>query len=354
MMIDLRSDTVTQPTDEMRRAMAEAEVGDDVYQDDPTVNKLQHLGADMLGKEAALFVPSGTFGNELAVFTWAPRGSEVVLGEESHIVVHEAGAAAVIAGVQTRTVPAPANLLSAELIAPRLRRRELHEPATSLICVEDATSPGRALSLAALDGIRALADQWKLPIHMDGARIFNAAAALGCTAKDIAARADSVMFCLSKGLCSPVGSLLAGPADFIEEARYKRKIMGGGMRQVGILAAAGLISLREMTKGISDDNRRCKRLAEGLAQLPALEVHPEEVDINMVFFRWTQQGRLPEEAKINAVVDAFAREGIRVSPPDTHGNWRFVTHHWVDDAAAAKVLAVSQRVWGQAAIPPWS
>ncbi|MDR1058369.1 MAG: threonine aldolase family protein, partial [Treponema sp.] len=273
-MIDLRSDTVTQPTAAMRKAMAEAEVGDDVYGDDPTVNRLEALGAELTGKEAAVFVPSGTFGNQLALFPWCVRGSEVILGEECHIIQHEAGAASVIAGVQTRPVPAPGGILPAELIRKRLRRRDLHAPATSLICLENAHSLGKVTPLSAMDAVRGIADEWGLPIHLDGARLFNAAAALAAgegagdaspdlyrMVKEIAARADSVMFCLSKGLCAPVGSLLAGKASFIAEARMKRKIMGGGMRQAGILAAAGICALSEQPGQLAEDHRRARRLA---------------------------------------------------------------------------------------------
>jgi threonine aldolase len=261
-MIDIRSDTVTQPTAAMRKAMAEAEVGDDVYGDDPTVNRLERLGAQMLGKEAALFVPSGTFGNQLALFTWCPRGTEVVLGEDCHIVVHEAGAPSVIAGVQTRCVPDPGGILDPVEIKKRLRKQDLHAPATSLICMENAHSSGRVVPLKDMDAVRAIAKEWGLPVHLDGARIFNAAAALDCSASDIAARVDSVMFCLSKGLCAPIGSLLAGTKDFISAARFKRKIMGGGMRQAGILAAAGIIALKEHSLLLEADHRRAKKLAD--------------------------------------------------------------------------------------------
>ena len=268
-MIDIRSDTVTRPTDAMRAAMAQADVGDDVYGDDPTINRLEALGAQMLGKEAALFVPSGTFGNQLALFTWCRRGTEVILGDECHIVVHEAGAPSVIAGVQTRCVPNPGGVLAPQEILRRLRRQDLHAPATSLICLENAHSAGRAVALADMDAVRAIADEWKLPVHLDGARIFNAAAALGCSARDIAARADSVMFCLSKGLCAPVGSLLAGTKEFVDAARLKRKVMGGGMRQAGILAAAGIIALNEHTKLLAAITRAPKSLRGAWQSLKA-------------------------------------------------------------------------------------
>jgi L-threonine aldolase (EC 4.1.2.5) len=237
--IDLRSDTVTWPTDAMRRAMAEAPVGDDVYGDDPTINELERLAADMTGKEAALFVPSGTFGNQLSLFTWCPRGSEVILGEQCHIIQHEAGAASVIAGVQTRPIFAPAGILPPEAIEERIRGNDIHFPPTSLVCLENAHSSGRVVPLSYMREVADLAHRHGLPVHLDGARLFNAATALGVDATEIAGTVDSVMFCLSKGLCAPVGSMLAGPRDFVEKARRKRKIMGGGMRQAGVLAAAG-------------------------------------------------------------------------------------------------------------------
>jgi threonine aldolase len=340
-MIDLRSDTVTAPTAAMRKAMAEAEVGDDVYGDDPTVKRLEELGAELTGKEAALFVPSGTFGNELALFTWCPRGTEVILGEECHIIGHEAGAPAAIAGVQTRCISAPDGVLAPEDVRGRLRKRGLHAPATSLICLENAHSLGRAAPLAAMDAVKALADEWGLPVHLDGARIFNAALALGCDVRDIARRAGSVMFCLSKGLCAPVGSLLAGPADFIGEARLKRKILGGGMRQAGILAAAGIIALTEHPPLLAEDHRRAKKLARALAAIPGMAINPAETDINMVFFRFPPAEDPGRAAEITA---AFARGGIIINPPE-NGVFRFVTHYWTGDGELEAVIRASEKIF---------
>jgi threonine aldolase len=347
MVIDIRSDTVTQPTEAMRKAMAAAEVGDDVYGDDPTVNRLEALGAEMLGKEAALFVPSGTFGNQLALFTWCRRGTEVVLGEECHILVHEAGAPPVIAGVQTRGIPAPDGVLEPNAIRKRLRTQDLHAPATSLICLENAHSSGRVVPLAAMDDVRTAADERGLPIHLDGARIFNAAAALGCEAREIAKRADSVMFCLSKGLCAPVGSLLAGPGAFVEAARLKRKVMGGGMRQAGILAAAGIIALTEHTALLAADHARAKRLAQGLAKIEGIVVDQSAVEINMVFFSH------PAAADANAeqaahITQEFAKRGIRINPPEG-GLFRFVTHYWIGDAELDAILAAAAAIFPGAA-----
>jgi threonine aldolase len=339
-MIDIRSDTVTKPTDAMRAAMAAAEVGDDVYGDDPTVNELEKLGASMLGKEAAVFVPSGTFGNQLALFTWCGRGSEVILGEQCHIIQHEAGAASVIAGVQTRVIDAPDGMLCIGEVRKRLRKAALQEPATSLICVENAHSSGRVVSLEAMDELRKLSSEWELPIHLDGARIFNAAAALGVGAEDIARRADSVMFCLSKGLCAPVGSLLAGTKDFAVKARRKRKIMGGGMRQAGIIAAAGIIALKEMSGLVFHDHKRAKDIARALAAIPGVKISPEETEINMVFFTCpAASGKAKEFAR------AFAEHGILINPPDGNGLFRFATHYWIGDGESEKIIAACRRIF---------
>ena len=340
-MIDIRSDTVTKPTEAMRKAMAEAEVGDDVYGDDPTVIKLEKLGARMMGKEAALFVPSGTFGNQVSLFTWCRRGTEVLLGEECHIIQHEAGAASVIAGVQTRPIPAPDGVLTAKALRDRLRKQDLHAPATSLICIENAHSLGRSVPLATMDEVRAVAEEWNLPIHLDGARIFNAAVALKCEARDIAARADSVMFCLSKGLCAPVGSLLAGKRKFIEEARLKRKIMGGGMRQAGILAAAGIIALEGQTSLLEADHQRAKKMARELAKIPGLLINPRETEINMVFFSWPPA----EDQKIAArIMETFRKHRILINSPE-RGLFRFVTHYWIGDAEAETILAAAREAF---------
>ena len=340
-MIDIRSDTVTQPTPAMRRAMADAAVGDDVYGDDPTVNQLEKLGAQMLGKEAALFVPSGTFGNQLALFTWCKRGTEVILGEDCHIVVHEAGAPSVIAAVQTRPVPDSGGVMQPGDVLKRLRRQDLHAPATSLICMENAHSSGKVASLADMDAVKAIAGEWGLPVHLDGARIFNAAAALGCNASEIAARADSVMFCLSKGLCAPVGSLLAGPKECIEAARLKRKIMGGGMRQAGILAAAGIIALEEHTGLLAEDHRRAKQLAQGLAAINGVSVNENDVDINMVFFSHPAAASSPAAEKM---VKQFADRGIVINHPE-QGVFRFVTHYWIGDNEVEAILAAAKEIF---------
>jgi threonine aldolase len=259
----------------------------------------------------------------------------------------------VIAGVQTRTISAPDGVLPADAVASRLRKRELHFPATSLVCMENAHSLGRAVPLEAMTAVQELASYRGLPVHLDGARIFNAALALGCTAADIAARATTVMFCLSKGLCAPAGSLLAGPAALIEEARYKRKIMGGGMRQAGILAAAGIIALQTHPALLAADHARARRLEQGLAALDGITVLPG--DINLVFFH------AADKAKAAAAVDAFRARGILINPPDLSpssqspqspqssepGAWlfRFATHYWIGDGEVEKILAASREIF---------
>jgi threonine aldolase len=320
--------------------MAGAEVWDDDYGDDPTINRLEALASAMKGKEAAVFVPSGTFGNQLALFTWCGRGTEIVLGEDSHILVHEAGAASVIAGVQTRPVPAPDGVLS-PLLERRLRKRDLHAPGTSLICLENANSLGRVVPLAEMDAVRKIADDWGLPVHLDGARIFNAAAALGTDPRNIASRADSVMFCLSKGLCAPVGSLLVGKKDFIGEARMKRKIMGGGMRQAGILAAAGIVALTSQAAPLTGDHLRAKRLAEELGTIPGIETRPEEVDINMVFFSFPPA---EEQSAADRIVRTFAEHRIRINPPEK-GKFRFCTHYWIGDDEVEAILRAGREAF---------
>ncbi len=343
--IDLRSDTVTWPTPEMRSAMAAAPVGDDVYGDDPSVNELESRAAERVGKEAALFVPSGTFGNQLALFTWCPRGSEVILGEDCHIVQHEAGGAAVIAGVQIRPIPAATGILAPDAIRERIREEDIHHPLTSLICVENAHSSGRVVPLSAMDAVYALAQARGLPVHLDGARLFNAAAALGVEAAQIAARADSVMFCLSKGLCAPVGSILAGPRDFIAAARKKRKVLGGGLRQAGVLAAAGLVALERMTARLAEDHGNARRLASLLADIPGIVLDAGSVEINMVFFKAAFSGATERFAA--RMEEGMRRRGVLINPPH-EGAFRFVTHYWVDAARVELAARAFRETYAEA------
>lgn len=319
--IDLRSDTVTMPTEEMRKAMAEAEVGDDVYEDDPTLKRLEELAAQMVGKEAALFVPSGTFGNQLCLLTHTLRGDEVILGKDCHIVLHEVGGAAVIAGVQLRTLDSRNGMLDPESVEAAIRPvDDIHYPRTGLVCVENAHGLGIAIPVSNLRAIKDVAEKHNLPVHMDGARIFNAAVALNVDAKEIAACADSVMFCLSKGLAAPVGSMVAGTKTFIERARKNRKLMGGGMRQAGILAAAGIIALEKMTKRLHVDHENAAYMADRLSQIPRVNVKEDRLDIDMVFF---EMG--PEVVEEQKLIDHFFKNGIKISGTED-GEWRFVTN----------------------------
>lgn len=324
--IDVRSDTVTWPTDEMRAAMASASVGDDVYGDDPTVRELEAYAASISGKEAALFTPSGTFANQLALFTHCARGTEVILDDASHIVRHECGGASVIASVQLRTIDCATEIFSAENIQKKIRiDDDIHEPKTSLICVENAHSNGTVMPLSIMENIRRCADRNHLPVHLDGARLFNAAIALGVQAKDITQYADSVMFCLSKGLCAPIGSILAGKAKFIEEARRKRKLMGGGLRQAGILAAAGLIGLKEMRHRLDKDHENAQLLAKMLAEIPGARIDLPSVQINMVYFNHEKNATIDSEA----FVEFMRGKKILVLPSDRDNQMRFVTHNWI-------------------------
>lgn len=318
--IDLRSDTVTMPTAEMREAMANALVGDDVYQDDPTVNKLEEISAQMVGMDAALFVPSGTFGNQLAIFTHAKRGQEVIVGKDNHIVVHEVGASAVIAGVQLRTIETDKGKMDPNVIEKSIRADDIHEPETGLICVENAHGVGTVMSLDNLRAIKSIAEKHSIPVHMDGARLFNAATALNIDVKEITSCADSVMFCLSKGLAAPIGSILAGEKKFIESARKKRKLMGGGMRQAGIIAAAGIIALEKMTSRLKEDHDNAKYFAEELSKIPGINVKLDRLDIDMIFFELSE-----EVISSKQFVEKLYEKNIKINGID-NGEYRFVTH----------------------------
>lgn len=330
--IDLRSDTVTMPTEAMREAMAKAPVGDDVYEDDPTMRELEEYAANLAGKEAALFAPSGTFANQLAIFTHCKRGNEVILPRDCHVVLHEVGAASVIAGVQLRTLNAVHGAMDAEEVEATIRTEDIHYPETGLICMENAYSDGTVVPMEAIKAVFAKAKAHRIPVHTDGARLFNAAAALNVEPKELLQYTDSAMFCLSKGLCAPVGSMLVGNRDFIHHARKKRKLMGGGMRQVGILAAAGLIALKEMRGRLVEDHENAKYFADALSEIPGIEVERDCLDINMVFFRVTD-----EELKINMTEKNFRENGIKINPEED-GLFRFVTHHDLSRASIDTVV----------------
>ena len=288
-IIDLRSDTVTLPTDEMRRAMYEAEVGDDVHREDPTVNRIEELAAEVMGKEAALFTTSGTMSNLLGVLTNTRPGDEIIVGSEAHILWYEVGGASALGGVIIRTVPndedgrlAPAD------VEKTIRTDNIHFPKSTLLCLENTHNRcgGAVLTREYTEEISGLAHQRGLLVHLDGARIFNAAVALGIPAKELAAPVDTVNFCLSKGLSAPVGSLFCGTKEAMERARKWRKMLGGGMRQVGVIAAAGIVAIETMVDRLAEDHANAKKLAEGLAQIPGFSVRPEKVQSNIVNFEF--------------------------------------------------------------------
>ena len=333
--VDLRSDTVTKPTPEMREAMAEAEVGDDVYGDDPTVNQLQVKAAEMLGKEAALFVPSGTMGNLLALLVHCSRGEEVICGDKSHIYVNEAGGMAALGGIYPHPVPNQKDgTLRLEDIRASIQPDDSHRTITRLVCIENTQNMcgGVVLSVEYTKQVGQLAKEYRLKFHIDGARIFNAAAALNVDIKELVAPADSVMFCLSKGLVAPIGSMLVGSKEFIAKAHRLRKMLGGGMRQVGVMAAAGLVSLDKMTGRLKQDHARAKNLYEGLKQVKGLRLEAEPVS-NMVYFSLADHITLTE----NQICAEMKKYGVMVdwSAPR---QFRLVTHYWVDDAGVEKTV----------------
>ena len=285
--IDLRSDTVTLPSARMREAIARAELGDDVFSEDPTVNRLERLAAERFGKEAALLVASGTMGNLVCVLAHCGRGDEVILGDQSHTFRYEAGGIAAVGGVHPYTIAnQPDGTLRLEDIEAAIRPDNVHFPRTRLICLENTHNrcSGAALPLAYMDSVADLAQEHGLALHLDGARIFNAAVALGVDVRTLTRRADSLSFCLSKGLAAPVGSVICGSEAFIAQARRVRKVLGGGMRQAGIIAAAGIVALEEMVDRLADDHRNAARLAEGIDRLNGLRVERERVQTNIVYF----------------------------------------------------------------------
>lgn len=336
--VDLRSDTVTQPTPEMRRAMARAEVGDDVYGEDPTVRALEELAASLVGKEAALFVPSGTMGNQAAVLTHTARGDEVVVEQEAHIYWYEAGGMALLSGVQVRPLRGERGALDPQDVEAAIRPADVHFPRTSLVCLENThnRAGGTVWPSDRLDAVCRVAHGSDCAVHLDGARIFNAQIATGTSAARLAAGADSVMFCLSKGLAAPVGSILAGSHDFIGRARKSRKVLGGAMRQAGMMAAAGIVALRTMVDRLAEDHEQARRLAEGLAVVPGLQVDPRQVETNMVMVGLKGSGA--------DFCRALAGRGVKAGLMDRH-RVRLVTHKDVArediDYAVAAIAAVA-------------
>jgi threonine aldolase len=342
--IDLRSDTVTKPTPEMREAMAKADVGDDVYGDDPTVNRLQEMAADRMGKEAALFVPSGTMGNLAGILAHCQRGDEVILGKENHTFLHEAGGISVLGGVHScQLANQPDGSLLLSDIEASIRFDDPHEPVTRLVCLENTHNHcgGTVQTSETTRRIADFAHARGLKVHLDGARIFNAATALKVNVKELTASVDSVMFCLSKGLCAPVGSVLCGDMEFIKRAQRLRKMLGGGMRQAGILAAAGIVALEKMTKRLGEDHARAHDLAEGLSENRGI-VLDGMPQTNMVFFDLAPQVKLSTD-EITAHLED---RGILVSASGVR-RFRLVVHYWINDSAIKKTIAVLQDVLKQ-------
>lgn len=334
--IDLRSDTVTQPTPAMREAMAKAEVGDDVFGEDPSINKLQEMAAERMGKEAGLFVPSGTMGNLAAVLTHCQRGDETIMGDQGHTFLFEGGGVSALGGVLVHTLPnLPDGSLDLSQIELAIRPDDVHHPVTRLVILENTHNRcgGTILTKEYTEKVAAFLNKRRILLHLDGARIFNAAIALGLPAEDLAKPADSVTFCLSKALCAPVGSVLCGSNEFIRKARRIRKMLGGGMRQAGVIAAAGIIALEQMVDRLADDHQRARKLAEGLAGIPGVRLSFGLPQTNMVF------AELTEEVAKNGkqVVDELKKENILIGNVGPR-NFRMVTHYWVDNKDIDRTL----------------
>ena len=335
--IDLRSDTITRPSPEMRRAMSEAEVGDDVLGDDPTVIALQDYAAGLLGKEAGLYFPSGTMCNQAAIRALTRRGDEVFLHAQAHIVFYEQGAASALSQVQLRVFDSPGGTLDLERMDDYVHTdADVHFAPTRLVCLEQTHNHcgGVVLPLEHILAVRELCDRHDLKLHLDGARLFNAVAASGISAAEYAAPFDTVSICLSKGLGAPVGSVLVGDAATLQLAQRARKIYGGGMRQAGIIAAGGLYALRNNVERLADDHRRARRLAEALAALPGLEVGLDTVQTNLVF-AGTRGTGLPAAA----LVERFAAEGV-LCLDEGPCSVRFVTHLDLEEGDIDRTVAV--------------
>jgi threonine aldolase len=340
--IDLRSDTVTHPTPAMRQAMANAVVGDDVYGEDPTVNRLQEMAAERMGKQAGLFVASGTMGNLTAILSHCQRGDEVMLGNRAHTFLFEAGGISALGGIHSCQLPnQPDGSLALEDLQAAIRPDDPHDPISRLICLENTHNRcgGTFQSVEYTRRVCDFAHERGLRVHLDGARIFNAAVAQGIDAKELAGPVDSVTFCLSKALCAPVGSVLCGTKEFIARAVRVRKMLGGGMRQAGILAAAGIVALETMVERLSEDHARARRLADGLRGVPGLVLEPGTPATNMVFVS------LAEEIKATAaqVTVDLKKQGVLVGSTGER-QFRLVVHYWIDDKAVQKAVSTFQHV----------
>jgi threonine aldolase len=342
-IVDLRSDTITKPTPAMRRAMAEAEVGDDVFGEDPTVNRLEEISAELIGKEAALFVASGTMGNLVSLLAQCGRGDEIILGDQSHTFFYEQGGTASLGGIHPRTVSNQADgKIRLQDIENAIRPENVHFCRTKLIALENTHNRcyGTPLDKSYLHAVAELAGKYNLKLHIDGARIFNAATALGTSVRELAAEADSVSFCLSKGLAAPAGSVVCGDKDFIAEARRARKVLGGGMRQAGVLAAAGIVALNEMTERLAEDHQNARNLAAALANVKELTIDIEMVKTNIVFLDVAENYATAQE-----LAEVLAEEGVRVLPTGPQ-RLRAVTQYHISQDDIEYTLSAFEKVLG--------
>ena len=339
-IVDLRSDTVTQPTPAMREAMAAAVVGDDVHGEDPTVQRLEEMSAGLMGKEAAVFVASGTMGNLTCLLAHCERGDEAIVGSEAHVLHYEAGGVPALGSVQLRTVPNDDHgMLDLDAVAATVRGRNVHFPRTAVICLENTHNrcSGGVLTVGQMAAVAAAAREHEIPVHLDGARIFNAAIALGVPATELTRHVDSVTFCLSKGLSAPVGSVVCGTKEFITKVRRVRKMAGGAMRQAGVIAAPGIVALETMVDRLAEDHENARVLAEGLAQIPSLRIDPARVQSNIVVVDvaegMTFQRRMRDDG---VLISAFGPDRLRM-----------VTHYGITTQHVERALACARRVVSQ-------
>ncbi len=344
-VIDLRSDTITLPTDEMREAMRSAVLGDDVFGEDPTINQLQETAAELMGTEAALLVASGTMGNLVCILTHCRRGEEVILGDKAHIFLNEAGSMSTVGSIHPHIIPnQPDGTMRLEDIEAAIRDDNEHWPRTRLICLENTHNRcyGAALTPEYIDLVVSLAKRHGLSVHLDGARIFNAAVALGVAIKKFTRNVDSLSFCLSKGLSAPVGSIVCGSRQFIAEARRNRKVLGGGMRQAGIIAAPGIIALDTMIERLKDDHTNARRLAEGIAEIPGLSIELERVRTNIIYVDLASAGLTPND--LMAQLDKRGIKLLRTGP----SRFRMVTHYGISSEDIDVTLKALRKVMEKA------
>ena len=345
-IIDLRSDTVTLPTQAMRQAIFEADLGDDVFGEDPTTNRMEKMAAERMGKEAALMVASGTMGNLVCILTHCKRGEEVILGDKSHSFLYEGGGMSALGGIHPHTVVnQPDGTMRLEDIEAAIRGDNVHFPRTRLICLENTHNHcnGIPLTLKYTKEVAALARKHRLQVHLDGARIFNAAVALGVDVKELTGPVDSVSFCLSKGLSAPVGSVICGSGEFISEARRNRKILGGGMRQCGIIAAAGIIALEQMTERLTEDHANARRLAEGIAEISGLSLDPKSVKTNIIYFNLAGK-----RLSAGTLVKQLANRGIKILQLGP-AQLRAVTHYGISSEDIDMTLTALSRIMDESA-----